>query len=276
MEDEFKKVMSKKEQNALLSKKNNLKVENTYYLSKLLKEDNACIRCITHTCSYTHEKNVPFPEEICKFVKYPMNIEPLKNILINEKLIKNKTQHFRICNYVNGNCKNFMEGRKKKIYYDNNQMFFYICYYPNLTSETENITIGIHVDIKLTIFQNKKIDVNFLPYFINKENYYETKNKNQNLSQYYPYQMKLQQSFETIKPEKEKKEYIKNEDEVGIIHKEQDDDQTQELYSKNDVNQNLELNYGYQTGIIYESKKQNEDISEKLNEEEKKEIEGEQ
>lgn len=204
--------------------------DNIYLLSELLKE-GACLRCINNTCKFQHKNNVSYPDKICRFVKNPTLITGVTQILMNANLDFNgKEVYHTICNYINGNCKNCIEGRKKKVLYNNNTQYFYVCY-PNLNnSARQKITVGIHFDIKILINANET-KVSILPYQLETE--FENNNEKKNLkkdndvksltdllitssessengNEKMDFMTKLKESYDENKNKNKKNTYVKN------------------------------------------------------------------
>jgi len=228
-------------------------MEQTYFLSKLLQQDNACLRCMNNKCNI-HEKKVSYPLQICGLIKNPTKIDGVSELFTKAKLDFNgKKPFYTICNYINGNCKNCKQQRKKKVLFNNDSQFFYVCY-PDLDNSNETVTVGVHFDIKLVISENKKYKATFLPYYLDLSElkYEESIPEKEDIHSKKELDKDIAESMEKNKIELlsilRKKSIEKKENEnkpphyVKKIHDFLDNDEKNEENQQNDQNQENEKN----------------------------------
>lgn len=174
--DSVNKKKSKKNKTIETNKPSN--IEETYFLSNLLS-DGACLPCMKGYCKINEEHGIPFPNEFCNFIKYPLNIKTISELIQKEKLFLNDTKtYIQICSYVNGNnCRNCNEGRLKYIPVDGK--YILLCF-PSSENKREKVTIGIHTDLKLVLKAKNNYDVSIIPMDIifddDDDNYEEEEN----------------------------------------------------------------------------------------------------
>jgi hypothetical protein len=163
MNEEWKDSVNKKKnkKNKIFETSKPSNIEETYFLSNLLS-DGACLPCMKGYCKINEEHGIPFPNEFCNFIKYPLNIKTISELIQKEKLLLNDTKiYIQICSYVNGNnCRNCNEGRLKYIPVDGK--YILLCF-PSSENKREKVTIGIHTDLKLVLKAKNNYDVSIIP-----------------------------------------------------------------------------------------------------------------
>jgi hypothetical protein len=157
--------MSSSNWNIVKSNKQNTTNTETYFLLDIL-DNGGCMRCMNKTCKNTDRHGIQFPEKICTFIQNPTYINGISNAIKEAKLnFNNKTPFYTTCNYINGNCRNCEAQRVKHIIFNNEKIT--LCY-PDLSKIKYKVTIGLHIDIKLTLKGNK-FDVYAIPINIMRE-----------------------------------------------------------------------------------------------------------
>jgi len=125
--------------------------ENSVLLSNVFKEDNFCYECITKKCNKHDENNsFCFPTQFTNYIKHPIFIEDLKEAIekgTTSTNFYNKKPFYTICKYIHKDCINCNELRMHIINFKGKKIP--LCYSKN-NINSETITVGIHIDLKLT------------------------------------------------------------------------------------------------------------------------------
>jgi len=134
--------------------------DKSYLLSDYFKR-GSCYHCISKNCKNTKQHGYEFPTQFSNFVKFPTNIEEIKKTISNEKLdsqFEGKKPFFVVCKNIHQECQNCIELRVKFI--DDNRIL--LCY-GKTYANNDTITVGIHIDLKLTVFNKTKFKIVHLP-----------------------------------------------------------------------------------------------------------------
>jgi hypothetical protein len=140
--------------------KQDIKEENIDVKSNLLTDylnRKSCYSCITKTCKRKDPHGYPYPSQFCNYVKYPTNIDEIKRVISNENLLNDfegKKPYYVICKNVHQECQNCNNLRIKFI--DSNKIV--LCH-GDLDPNRDTITVGIHINLKLTIDNNSKFKI---------------------------------------------------------------------------------------------------------------------
>lgn len=137
--------------------------EDVFFLLNML-DNGGCIRCMNKSCNIKEKHGIDFPEKMCTFVKNPIYINGMNDLMEEANPDFNgKKAFFTICNYVHKKCRNCQEGRIKYINFNDKKIA--LCH-PILDDIKTKITVGVHIDIKL-IMRGHKYEVSFIPLDIN-------------------------------------------------------------------------------------------------------------
>jgi hypothetical protein len=113
------------------------------------------------TCQNNEQHGIPYPDKLATFVQNPAFVNGFQKTIDSAKLdFSGKKPFYTTCNYVNGKCRNCIEGRVKYVNFNNNKIA--LCY-PPLESIKHKCTIGIHVDIKL-ILKGPHFEASVIPF----------------------------------------------------------------------------------------------------------------
>ena len=134
--------------NEVQIKKKPISNEKKFSLLEILNK-GGCIRCLNKSCKINDKHGIPYPDKLCTFVKNPIFIREFeKSINASNMDFNGKKPFYTICNYVNGKCRNCEEGRIKYISFNNEEIA--LCH-PILENIRDKVTIGVHMDINLTL-----------------------------------------------------------------------------------------------------------------------------
>jgi hypothetical protein len=160
-DNEPKKKVFKKKNSLINSDSVNIKnevIEESSLCTYINK--GCCIRCMLGNCELTHKNNVPFPNALTYFLKRPIYINLLKDVIQNHDFGFEETQEFNIniCTfiYAKNNCNNCKEGRFKFIEVNGKQIKF--CY-PKINKNFTKMPIWLHIDLKFNINSNNSITI---------------------------------------------------------------------------------------------------------------------
>lgn len=125
--------------------------EKSYLLTDILK-NGGCVYCINKNCKIKEQHGLSFPSQFCNYVKNPTYIEDVQKSIANTELFfYGKKPFFVICKFLTSDCPNCRDLRLQFVDF-NGSSFAVCCGKP---SDSDTITVGVHVDLKLILNQNR-------------------------------------------------------------------------------------------------------------------------